>query len=278
MLSKDNAAVRETGRPAALRRRGHSDGDGEVAPATPGPSNDVTPRPSGSVLAQVIEEGLLDAFARTLRGPLSQIATIGGTLRHQVDGARAKQVQAIVGAAERAERMIQDLCDFMLVGADLPVARRRMDLILLCERVIDSIQREHPQHAVVLECQPRTRGSRIEGDWDPDRLAGLLTRLIVNAIEHGRDQQVVRVTLHGLPDEVVVEVWNRGPSLSEDLIDRLFEPFVRADGASAFGEHGLGLGLYLARQAARAHGGRLEVRSDPDSGTTFRVMLPRSCQ
>ena len=64
------------------------------------------------------------------------------------------------------------------------------------------------------------------------------------------------------------------PVLDDVLMRRLFEPFVCGPSARSQGLKGLGLGLYLSRAIARAHGGRIEVGSDKHSGTTFRTTLP----
>jgi signal transduction histidine kinase len=69
-----------------------------------------------------------------------------------------------------------------------------------------------------------------------------------------------------------VGVHNHGPVIPADLLPRLFEPMVR--GAGAGGSKGVGLGLYIVREIARAHGGRVDVRSTPEEGTTFLLEWP----
>jgi signal transduction histidine kinase len=118
------------------------------------------------------------------------------------------------------------------------------------------------------------RSPRVDGQWDPDRVEAMLSRLVLNAFEHGAGGRGVRVGLEAAPHHATLEVWNAGPVIDDVLMRRMFEPFARGPFAKA--ESGLGLGLYLVRAIARAHGGRIEVKSDAREGTAFRVILPRA--
>jgi signal transduction histidine kinase len=167
--------------------------------------------------------------------------------------------------------MLADFVDFVQseLGGGIPVVTRTVDLRVVCERVVDAIQRSHPFHAVEF-----LRAPRVNGQWDPDRVEALLSRLVLNAFEHGTGGRGVRVRLEAAPHHAILEVWNAGPVIDDVLMRRMFEPFARGPFAKA--ESGLGLGLYLVRAIARAHGGRIEVKSDVREGTTFRVILPRA--
>jgi len=211
------------------------------------------------------------AYERALSDMLAAAASAAALLREQVSDAHAGQAGSIEEAVERAQQMLADFVDFVQVEmrGGIQVTRRRFDLRLMCERVLDALQRRHPDLSVEL-----TRGPRIEGQWDPARMEMLLSKLVVNAYEHGAGGRGVRVRLEALPEHAIIEVWNSGPVLDEVLMRRLFEPFVCGPSARSQGLKGLGLGLYLSRAIARAHGGRIEVGSDKHSGTTFRTTLP----
>jgi len=221
-------------------------------------------------------DGLADrmgqAYERVLKDKLASVASTAALLRHQVSDAQAEHAGSIAEAVERADQMLGDFIEFVQIEmrGGIQIARRRLDLRLLCERVLDALQRGHPDLPVEL-----ARGTRVEGYWDPARLEMLLSKLVVNAFEHGAGEGAVRVRLEALPDHAVIEVWNAGPVLDDLLMRRLFEPFVCEPSARFKGTKGLGLGLYLSRAIARAHGGRIEVGSDRHRGTTFRATLPR---
>jgi signal transduction histidine kinase len=112
---------------------------------------------------------------------------------------------------------------------------------------------------------------RVEAD--PDRLKQALENLIANALRHSPKGVPVDVELAGERRDdgawAVVSVKDEGPGIATELMPRLFTRF-----ASGPDSTGLGLGLYLARSIAEAHGGALTVTSSPGQGTTFQLALP----
>jgi phosphoserine phosphatase RsbU/P len=220
-------------------------------------------------------DGLADrvseAHQRALRPALAAVAAAAGVLRHQASEADAKHLDRIADSASRSAQMLADLVDFVQseLGGGIPIVKRAVDLRVVCERAVDAIQRSHPFQAVEF-----LRAPRVDGQWDPDRIETLLSRLVLNAFEHGSGGRGARVRVEAAPQHAVLEVWNAGPAIDEVLMRRMFEPFARGPFAKA--ESGLGLGLYLVRAIARAHGGRIEVKSDVREGTTFRAILPRA--
>lgn len=108
-----------------------------------------------------------------------------------------------------------------------------------------------------------------------DGLQRALTNLIDNAVRHGGSARV-EVRLTGAA--VVIEVRDRGPGLSADLREAMFEPFVRGDAARGQdGAGGFGLGLPIARAVILAHGGSLELAESPGGGLMARISLPMLC-
>jgi signal transduction histidine kinase len=178
----------------------------------------------------------------------------------------------IADTVERMDGMLANLREFLRVqeGGAIDLARRPLDLQLICERVIDTIQHTRPYHGIEF-----LRGPRLDGQWDPEKVEALLWKLVLNAIEHGERRRGARIRLTATPRSAVLEVWNAGPAMSKALLRRAFDPFVC--GPPRDGQpQGLGLGLYLAREIVRAHGGQIEGTSSPQSGTTLRVTLPRA--
>lgn len=101
----------------------------------------------------------------------------------------------------------------------------------------------------------------------------LLTNIVNNAIRHGRDNPItVRVSF--LDSNVILEVEDQGEGISAEHMEHLSEPFYRADSARQRNTGGFGLGLYLCRLIAQAHGGRLEISSKLGVGTHVKVYLP----
>lgn len=162
----------------------------------------------------------------------------------------------------------------MVIGAagGLRITRRNVDLKRLCERVLDAIQTAYPENMFAFDCDPS-----VEGEWDPESIASLLSRLVMNAIQHGAAKRTIRVSLSDLDDVVALVVTNDGPPFFDDTTaGGAFRPFGGKRRAGGAGRQGLGLGLYLSREIVRAHGGRIEARC-ANGRVSVSVRLPRAC-
>jgi signal transduction histidine kinase len=206
-----------------------------------------------------------------LRTPLQSISIGAQTLLargERLDDATIKVAVRTAAAASRMETMIRDLLDFARgrLGGGIPVDRTRTDLGAVAAHVVDEITVAYRDREIELA----RAGGPLIGWWDRERMAQAITNLVSNAIEHGQDP--VRVTLSVRPDdEVTIMVENRG-EIDAERQTRLFEPFARDP--SHRRPTGLGLGLYIVREIARAHGGRVELESKDDR-TRFTLIVPR---
>jgi signal transduction histidine kinase len=108
-------------------------------------------------------------------------------------------------------------------------------------------------------------------------MAQLVSNLVGNAVQHGHQDTPVKITTSGAdPDSVTVVVENQGPVIPLEHRSSIFDPLNRTSQASDVTRPGsLGLGLYIAREIALAHGGSLKLLSSDESGTSFQVRLPR---
>jgi signal transduction histidine kinase len=166
------------------------------------------------------------------------------------------------------ERMIGDLLDLTRtrLGGAIPLKRVPTDLQQLCDEVLLQVQAAHP--GVVVRF--RVSGS-VSGEWDPDRLAQVVSNLVGNAIQHGGGGPI-SVETRGSDGSVTLSVHNGGNPIPLAAQGTLFEPLAR--GASD-ATQSIGLGLFIARAIVTAHGGDIRVRSAEGSGTTFDVVLPK---
>jgi sigma-B regulation protein RsbU (phosphoserine phosphatase) len=267
MLADQTVVIREEGRVVRL----FGDRAERMSPV-PSPGNDVRRQTGDGGRPHSVRARLDVALERKLLDPISAIATAADVLRHQVSDAQVEQVSAIADAALRADTMARDFLNFVRSGmGGIFVSRRRIDLKVLCERVVDAIYSAHPDRPMIF-----TSDRRVEGNWDPDAIETLLSKLVLNAIAHGAPRPAIRIGVRALPDAAVIEVWNGGAIADRDVRENLFEPFASAQSSSSrSAAAGLGLGLYLAREVARAHGGSIDVQSNDQDGTTFRVTLPQ---
>lgn len=170
-------------------------------------------------------------------------------------------------------KMLSDLLDFTTsqLGSAMPVYPEPADLETICREVLDEIGALDPDRRFQLE----THG-RLEGEWDASRLRQVVSNLLSNAKHHGAADQPVTLTLRESGDEVTLAVHNSGRPIPQEALGILFDPMVRLVAGERNRPQGsIGLGLYICRQIATAHGGGIEVDSSPESGTTFTVRLPK---
>ncbi len=117
-------------------------------------------------------------------------------------------------------------------------------------------------------CEPLT----ILGDRH--RLRQLLLNLTDNAIKYNHPGGEVRLALHGVETGAVLVVANTGPGLAPERLPRVFDPFFRGDASHSNAIEGCGLGLSIARWIVGAHGGNIDLASEPGRLTTVTVTLP----
>jgi signal transduction histidine kinase len=113
-------------------------------------------------------------------------------------------------------------------------------------------------------------GQPLLGRWDRTRLEQLLSNLVANAVKHGGPGDVT-VSAEASGDTAVITISDTGPGIPEAEQARVFDAFAQGSRAAS---GGLGLGLYIARSIAGAHGGRISLASTPGRGTSFRIELP----
>lgn len=222
-------------------------------------------------LAEVLRlhETFVAAVNHDLRSPLHTIS-VGTTLLVGDDPTpEQKEVARRIDAAiDRMSGMLDQLYDLARsrIGEGLSLDAEPGDLGELVR-------------AVTKEVELRGKGTpidlAIEGDahgtWDLTRISRVAANLVSNAVQHGGDG-AIRITVDGsAPDRVKLAVSNAGV-IPGELLPTIFEPFRRG----ATSKHkGLGLGLFIVREIAAAHGGKVGVTSAPDTGTRFEVELPR---
>ena len=210
-------------------------------------------------------------LAHDLRSPLAAVSTAGELLQLKVGDAEGRIVDRILGSTRRMTRMIEQLLDFtrIRVGTGLPLDTKAVDLSTMLPHVIDELRVRHPNTAFAFDAIGNATGR-----WDDDRLAQAFSNLIGNAAQHGIPDHGVVVIIDGNdPDVVRVSVQNAGV-IPPALVPQMFEPMIggqrRRDGT-----RGLGIGLYITREIALAHGGSITVDSNEADGTTFTLTLPR---
>jgi hypothetical protein len=218
-------------------------------------------------------ELFLGMLGHDLRNPIGAIC---GLAELQLDGpsdsgSYADSARRILASAYRMSHMVNDLLELTRVrlGTGIILRKAPTEIRRVCMSVIDEMSVTYPKHVFHLV------GNEAVGAWDERRLTQVISNLITNAVKHGdRGASPITVRVNQAGDMVEVGVHNEGPPIPDKMIPRLFESFFRGSGPTAVEGHSLGLGLYIANQITRAHGGTLTVQSADRNGTTFLLRLP----
>ncbi|WNG43170.1 GAF domain-containing protein [Archangium minus] len=220
-----------------------------------------------------LRDEFLAVAAHELRTPLTTLGLQLGTLvqraRRESSGDLAERLERGLRQVRRLGTLVETLLDVSrLSTGELPLALERVDLGELVGEVLERFEAEAQAVGCALKWDV-PRG--LVGQWDRMRVEQVVSGLVANALKFGPRQPVeVRVTSDGKVTRLVVE--DRGIGIPEDQLERIFERFGRAVSSRSYG--GLGLGLYLARRAAEAHGGRVWAESRPGGGARFTLELP----
>ncbi len=219
----------------------------------------------------------LAILSHDLRNPLGAISMSAHILPRLINS-QAKTIECglrITRSVVVMERMISDLLDYTRtrLGAGMPVAPKPLDLGELGTELIEEYQAAHPERE--LRC---TLEGDLHGLFDSDRMRQAISNLIGNAVQHGAADQPVLLQLTGKADGIFVSVHNGGTPIPPGELPNIFNPLVRGSSAihpKANRPGSIGMGLYIAREVAKSHGGRIEVTSSAREGTRFTLFLPR---
>lgn len=219
----------------------------------------------------------LAILSHDLRNPLGAISMSANVLP-LVGGDTAQIAECgrrISRSASVMERMINDLLDYTRtrLGAGMPVVPSLMDLESLGSELVSEYRAAHPDREIIY----RSDGNLV-GMWDSDRIRQAVSNLLGNAIQHGSVETPVTLTILGTPAEISIEVHSGGNPIPAGEQPRIFDPLIRgadSDHPRKNRTGSIGMGLYIAREVAKSHNGRIDVTSTAEKGTSFIIRLPR---
>ncbi|WP_043388470.1 hybrid sensor histidine kinase/response regulator [Archangium violaceum] len=220
-----------------------------------------------------LRDEFLSVAAHELRTPLTTLGLQLGTLvqraRRESSPEMVERLDKGLRQVKRLGSLVETLLDVSrLSTGELSLTLEGVDLVELVREVLERFAAE----SRAMGCALRLEAAReLVGQWDRMRVEQVVAGLVSNALKFGARQPVdVRVVSDGVVARVVVE--DRGIGVPEEQLERIFERFGRAVSSRSYG--GLGLGLYLARRGAEAHGGRVWAESRPGGGARFTLELP----
>ncbi|NTX49850.1 MASE1 domain-containing protein [Myxococcus sp. CA039A] len=225
--------------------------------------------------AVAVREDFIAVAAHELRTPLAtltlRVQGLMALLRGGTEnGFLLERLEAIARQSRRLTRLVENVLDVGLFKAGgLELRREWVDLTALVEDVLERSMEEATRAGTPLRLTATAQ--RVRGWLDPGRVEQALSNLVSNAIKFGAGGEV-DVSLSQVGGRARLVVTDRGIGVPPEAVERIFGPFERAVSTQEYG--GLGMGLYLTRRIAEAHGGSVQVSSTRGAGASFVLELP----
>lgn len=227
-----------------------------------------------------VRDEFLSIASHELRTPLTSLKAATQIIQRLVEKDLIgtfprEQLQKLLATNERQftrfSRLVDDLLDVTRISSGrLTLKLEWVELSPLIHEVVSQLQAEISNSKSTLTLD--LHGDQ-PGYWDRMRIEQILINLLSNALKYGAGSPIT-ISTRNEGGSAVISVCDQGLGISADDQSRLFQRFERAASSSHFG--GLGLGLYISRQIVDAHGGSIQVSSEPGKGTTLTVLLPRN--
>jgi signal transduction histidine kinase len=214
-----------------------------------------------------LREQFIAVLGHDLRNPLASIDAGARLLLRKAPTEETRSIARLMeGSVRRMSALIDNVLDFARgrLGDGFTLETRSVALEPVLAQIVEELRSADPARAIVAQFDLPDPIA-----CDPARLSQLFSNLIGNALTHGRADTPVRVRACVEDGALVIAVANEGPRIPADTLPRLFQPFARG----AERRSGLGLGLYIAAETAKAHGGELSASSTPEE-TVFTFRMP----
>lgn len=218
----------------------------------------------------LLREQFVAVLGHDLRNPLATVQSAMNIMaRKPQTESNTQMIEIVNRSVARMTGLIDDVTDFARarLGSGIGLADRvPSDPAPVVQQAIGEIGLAHPDCDLRVSLAPD-----LTVLCDAGRIAQLVSNLLGNAIAHGDPEAPVHITLVGDADDMVLSVSNSGDTIPGSIQEVMFEPFYSAE--PTLERKGLGLGLFIVAQIAKAHGGRMSVTSDA-AATTFTFRMP----
>lgn len=232
-----------------------------------------TSMPEIGLAAGTLSAEVLSIVSHDLRSPLATISMATSLLDDlsRPEEERAQMVQMVKRATQRMERLVRDMLEVGRLdsGRTLPINARCVDVAPALWEACEAQAPVAQAAGLLVECDVPDALPAVKVDCD--RIQQVVCNLVGNAMKFTAPGGRITITARDCGDEVQMSVKDTGTGMSEEDLDRIFEPYWQAQRTASLGA---GLGLKIAKGIVEAHGGRIWAESALGEGTTFHFALP----
>jgi signal transduction histidine kinase len=223
-----------------------------------------------------LQSDFVSAVSHEFRSPLTALRHLSEMLalgRVPDEERRLRYYETLVSETRRLQRLVESLLNFgRLEAGATPYRSETLDPAALVERVAAEFEPFVSAAGRSIEVSAPGNGQRVEAD--PEALALALRNLIDNALKYSPGRPAVWVECAGDGPRVAIRVRDEGLGISPGERRAIFRKFVRGSAAGKVHAKGTGVGLAMVQRIVRAHGGEIQLESEPGRGSTFTVLLP----
>ena len=224
--------------------------------------------------AEQKKDELVVYLAHDIKTPLTSIIGYLSLLNEEKglpEELKDKYLEVSLEKAERLEELIQEFFEITRFHMeDIPLQKTQVNVARMLYQMTDEFYPFLAERGMRCEVMA-PHGLVLSAD--ADKLARVFENLLRNAAAYGAENSVISITAESAVDCAHITVTSRGRPIPPEKLEHLFDKFYRADAARSSGTGGAGLGLAIAREIARLHGGDITAKNEPD-GTSFTVLLP----
>jgi PAS domain S-box-containing protein len=231
-------------------------------------------------LSDQMRDQFIGAATHELRTPLANIKAYAETLASMDEPDLESQKEfcnTINSEATRLARFVDDILSISSMEAgSLAVDRQAVETTRLLSEVVEKVEPLMKQKSLAFEVSMPAKLPELR--VDKDKIVVTLVNLLGNAAKYTPDGGQVRLRVQTHDGQLQIDVEDSGFGIAADELPNVFEKFFRSSDARVLEQSGTGLGLALAREVIRLHGGDITATSEIDKGSTFSVMLPLSAR
>ncbi|MEE8176696.1 MAG: ATP-binding protein, partial [Acidobacteriota bacterium] len=212
-----------------------------------------------------------------IRSPLTAIQGSSELLsRYPLDEAKRKQiVDLIYRESQRLGKLVERFLSVeRLAAGEMELQRVAVNLVSVLEATVDRLRPLAERKQVQLIWEEEDAVSEMVIEADPELLEFAVSNLLTNAVKYSPAGSSVRFSLERQTSRVAVHISDNGPGMTQEESSRVFGRFFRTEAAENSATSGFGLGLAIAREIARHHGGDLMLETKPGAGSRFSIFLP----